>query len=136
MNGQTAAVLSHSATCSANVTATSPAGTYASSCSGAAAPNYTVHYVPGVVTVGQATITVLASGGTQTYGDIVPPDDHPCPTASFRNGDTAAVLSQPAVCTAGVSPDDEGRPGRTRTTRRAAAPSPPTMPLPTTTAPS
>jgi len=103
VNGQNASVLSAAATCSANVTATSPAGTYASTCSGAAAPNYAVHYVNGVVTVGKATLTVTASGGSQTYGDIVPP----AITASysgFLNGDGPSAISQPAVCTSGVGP--------------------------------
>lgn len=102
VNGQNSSVLTHLASCSANVSATTPAGTYASTCSGATAWNYTVHYVSGVVTVGKATLTVTASDGTQVYGDIVPATI----TASysgFVNGEDASVLSQPAVCTAGVT---------------------------------
>ena len=103
VNGQSATVLSHAASCSANVSATTGAGSYASTCSGASAPNYTVHYVNGVVTVNQATLTVTASGGSQTYGDIVPPAITPS-YSGFLNGDTASALSQPATCTSGVAP--------------------------------
>lgn len=43
-------------TCSTNATSSSPAGTYSSSCAGAADPNYTFSYVDGVVTVNEIAV--------------------------------------------------------------------------------
>ena len=45
---------------------------YASSCSGAADPNYTINYVAGSVTVSKAPLTITASNGSMTYGGTVP----------------------------------------------------------------
>jgi len=49
--------LSAPPSCSTTATAASPAGTYPSTCSGAADPNYTISYNPGTVTVNKATST-------------------------------------------------------------------------------
>jgi hypothetical protein len=43
--------------CSTTASPASPAGTYPSTCSGAADPNYTISYNPGTVTVNKATTT-------------------------------------------------------------------------------
>ena len=54
--------LSAPPSCSTTATSASPAGTYPSTCSGAADPNYTISYSPGTVTVKKATtITTLTS---------------------------------------------------------------------------
>jgi hypothetical protein len=55
VNGQNSSVLTAQPVCSTTATATSNVGTYASSCSGAAAANYVIGYAPGTVTVSQAT---------------------------------------------------------------------------------
>ena len=68
-------------TCVANVTSTSVVGSYTSSCSGGAGANYTLHYVTGVVTVGQATLTVTASGGAADPTVTPPPRRSRQPTA-------------------------------------------------------
>jgi hypothetical protein len=52
-----AANLSVQPTCVTTATSTSNVGTYPSSCSGAVATNYTITYVPGVVTVAAANTT-------------------------------------------------------------------------------
>ena len=49
--------LSAPPSCSTTATPASPAGTYPSTCSGAADPNYTISYNPGTVTVNKATTT-------------------------------------------------------------------------------
>jgi hypothetical protein len=59
-------------TCSTTATSSSPAGTYPSSCSGAADPNYTFSDVGGTVTVNKATATVTASNAAMTEGDTPP----------------------------------------------------------------
>lgn len=65
VNGDTAATaLTTSPTCQTTATSLSPIGTYPSWCSGAAAPNYTITYVPGTVTVTGAPPTAAGSGGS------------------------------------------------------------------------
>ena len=61
--GETAAVLGSPATCQANTTTTTPPGVYfnKSSCSGAAAQNYTFIYHLGKVTIGKAAVTLHTS---------------------------------------------------------------------------
>jgi hypothetical protein len=66
-NGEGPGVLSTPPACSTTATVTSPVGSYPSSCTGAAAHNYTITYAPGSVTVGPATLTVTVKG-SQTYG--------------------------------------------------------------------
>ncbi len=76
--------------------ASSPVGTYPSSCSGAVDPNYTITYVPGAVVVGSAALVITASSGSMTYGGSVPAIT---PSYSgFVNGDTAASLTTQPTC--------------------------------------
>jgi hypothetical protein len=80
-------------------------GPYPVTCSGAAAANYTFTYLPGSITVTQATVTVTASNGTMVYG-ATPPVITPI-YAGFANGDTAAVVTTAPACTTsatGASP--------------------------------
>lgn len=64
-------------TCSTNATSSSPAGTYSSTCAGAADPNYTFNYVDGVVTVNEVAavwepeVTGYAGYSTQTVATSV-----------------------------------------------------------------
>ncbi|MFB3814371.1 MAG: choice-of-anchor D domain-containing protein [Terriglobales bacterium] len=57
--GETSAVLSSQPVCSTTATSSSPVGSYLSSCAGAAAANYTISYVAGVVTVNKAGTTIV-----------------------------------------------------------------------------
>ena len=83
-------------TCSTTATITSPAGTYASSCTGAADPNYNpITYVPGVVHVTQAALGIFAPTGTMVYGGAVPPITY----SGFVPPDTAASLTSLPTCT-------------------------------------
>ena len=81
-NGDNASSLSSSPVCTTTATNSSHVvgSPYPSSCSGAAATNYTVDYVPGAVTVTPAPITIAVSGtqsngGTPSFGgaDSPPP---------------------------------------------------------------
>ena len=67
-NGEDPSVLGAGLGCTTTAGATSPVGTYTSSCSGDSDPNYAVSYVDGTVTVTPATATVTASSGSFTYG--------------------------------------------------------------------
>ncbi len=98
VNGDTAASLTTAPTCSTtDLTSSTVAGSpYASSCTGAVDPNYTITYSPGSVTVSRAPLTVTAFSGPMTYGGTVPTIT---PLYSgFENGETQAVLTTPAIC--------------------------------------
>ncbi|MGD0881340.1 MAG: MBG domain-containing protein [Acidimicrobiales bacterium] len=97
VNGDTAASLTDQAACTTTYSATSPVGSYDTNCSGASDPNYTINYLDGSVTVGQASLSVLASSASVTYGDPTPTIT---PTyTGFVAGDTAASLTAQPVCT-------------------------------------
>jgi hypothetical protein len=68
VNGDGPGSLTTAPSCSTTATSSSPAGTYAASCTGAADPDYAISYVPGQVTVGQApqaiSFTAPATGVT------------------------------------------------------------------------
>src|SRR5487761_2715884 len=67
------AALATAPTCSTTETSSSNVGSYVSSCSGAASPNYTISYVAGNVTVTPApAVTVSASSIPFTAGQAVP----------------------------------------------------------------
>ena len=60
------------ATCTTTATATSPAGTYPTSCSGAVNGSSTITYVNGTITIEPAQVEVTASGGAMVVGGSVP----------------------------------------------------------------
>ncbi|HEY4929644.1 MAG TPA: MBG domain-containing protein [Acidimicrobiales bacterium] len=96
VNGDTSLSLATPPVCSTTASTGSPAGTYATSCSSAADPNYTISYVSGAVVIGTADLLIVASPATMTYGDTTP-----AVTASYvglTNGDTAGSLSTAPTC--------------------------------------
>ncbi len=96
VNGDDAGSLTTAPTCSTTATATSPVGSYASTCSGAADPNYTISYVAGSVTSGPAPLSISASSGSMTYGGTAPTIT---PSYSgFVNGDDAGSLTTAPTC--------------------------------------
>ncbi len=99
VNGQGSSVLGGGVTCTTVATATSPVGSYASSCSGAADANYNISYVPGSVTVGPATLTVTANNVTKAFGAAVP--TLTATISGFVNGQTLATsgVTGQALCT-------------------------------------
>ena len=96
--GDTPSSLTVKPTCSTTATSsTAVSGSpYVSSCSGAVDPNYTIVYVNGSVTVGQAPLTITAGSPTMTYGSPVPAITPVY--AGFENGDTASSLTPPPTC--------------------------------------
>ena len=72
-NGDAAASLTAQPGCSTLATSSTPVGAYPSSCAGAADSNYTITYVPGSVSVVQATTTtaVVSSVNPATYMQMV-----------------------------------------------------------------
>ena len=75
------------ATCSTEATASSDAGSYASSCEGASDPNHSFTYVDGTVTVGAVPVVVTASSATSVYGSDAP--EIQATYSGLVNGDTA-----------------------------------------------
>ncbi len=123
VNGEGPAVLTAQPVCTANASPSPNAGTYPNrtSCSGAAAANYTFSYVKGTLTVGQAVLTVTASNATMTYGATPPAVT--ATITGFVNGEGPAVLTAQPVCTANASPSPNAGtyPNRTSCSGAAAA---------------
>ncbi len=93
VNGETEAVVTTPPTCSTTATATSDAGFFPSTCTGAVAPNYDINYVNGVVTVIPAlTAPVFTSAASATfvqgfYSEItVAASGSPAPTFAVTDG--------------------------------------------------
>jgi hypothetical protein len=97
VNGDTPASLTTPPTCVTTYTQGSPVGsTYPTSCSGASDHNYVITYVPGILTVVPAPLTITASSATVPYLASVPTIT---PSYSgFVNGDTPVSLSTPPTC--------------------------------------
>jgi hypothetical protein len=89
-NNDTAASLTTQATCTVAANNGS-AGSYATTCSGAASPNYTFTYVPGTFTINKAPLTATASDESMVFGSSVPAFD--ATLSGFVNGDTSSVVS-------------------------------------------
>jgi FtsP/CotA-like multicopper oxidase with cupredoxin domain len=105
--GQTSSVLAPAPTCSTTATSTSPVSppTIPSTCSGAAAPNYTFNYVPGAVTVIGAPLTITANNASRVYGTVFTFSGTAFTTSGLLNGDTVtsvALNSPGALATAAV----------------------------------
>jgi sugar lactone lactonase YvrE len=96
VNGDTPASLTTPPTCSTTATSHSPAGSYPSSCTGAADSNYTISYVNGTVVDSPAPLVITASSATMAYGGTVPTITPGY--SGFVNGDTPASLTTPPTC--------------------------------------
>ncbi|WP_419788738.1 MBG domain-containing protein [Mucilaginibacter sp. X4EP1] len=95
VNGDTQASLTTAPTLSTTATASSAAGTYPVTASGAADNNYTISYVPGTLTVSQAALTITANNQNSTYGSVIPALT--VTYSGFVNGDTQASLTTAAT---------------------------------------
>ncbi len=96
VNNDSASSLSTQPTCSTLATSSSPVGGYASTCNGAADPNYAISYGAGSVTVTPAPLQITALSVGVAYGSAVPTIT-PVPTG-FVNGDTLASLTTQPTC--------------------------------------
>lgn len=72
VNGDTPAVLTGALTCAANDTASSPVGTYLINCSGLSSTNYSITYVPGLLSITPAPLTISANNVARPYGQANP----------------------------------------------------------------
>ena len=89
LRGDTVASLDTRATCTVAPNS-GAAGSYATTCSGAADPSYGFAYVPGTLTITKAPLTVTANDQTRPYGGALPAFD--ARYAGLLNGDGAGVV--------------------------------------------
>ncbi|MCC9065454.1 MBG domain-containing protein [Flavobacterium piscisymbiosum] len=95
VNGDTEASLTTLPTITTTAVQSSPVGTYPITASGAINSNYTISYVPGVLTVTPANLAIAADDKTKIYGEANPPLT--LNYTGFVNGDTEASLLTPAI---------------------------------------
>jgi hypothetical protein len=107
-NGQTSSVLTTQPTCITAYTVTSNAGSSPStSCSGAAAANYSFTYTNGAVTINKAPLTVTANNASMAVGAALP--TFTASYSGFQNGQSASVLSgSPSLTTTATSSSPAG----------------------------
>jgi len=107
VNGDNAGSLTTAPTIITTATASSPAGTYAVTVSGVVDDNYTISYVPGILTIGKANLTITADNKSIAHGAAIP-----TLTASysgFVNGDNVGSLTTaPTLSTAATSASPAG----------------------------
>lgn len=101
VNGDAAAVLTSAPTCTTTAAIGDSVGTYATNCTGAAAANYHLAYVPGTLTITPAPLSITASSASIIYGSA-PPAIFPI-FSGFVGGDGLASLTTQPVCTTTAS---------------------------------
>ena len=97
VNGDTPASLTGSAVFTTPAETSSPVGTYPVAASGLTSPNYTISFVPGLLTVTQATVTVVPVAQAKVFGQADPAFTFGY--TGFLNGDTPASIDTPPTCT-------------------------------------
>ena len=91
VNGQSQTILTATPTCSTTYQPTSSVSAgAATSCTGAAAANYSFSYIPGTITVERKGVVVTASSPTVSYGSA-PPAVTPS-YDGFMNGENSSVV--------------------------------------------
>lgn len=98
INGDTSAVLTSQPTCTTTYTSTTDVTAGATTtCSGAAAANYTFIYVSTPVTINKAAVVITASSTSVEYGSAIPTIT---PSYSgFKNSDGAGAIDTAPTCT-------------------------------------
>ncbi len=107
VNGDNATSLTVQPSVTVPANASSPAGSYTITPSGASDPNYTISYVNGTFTITPAALTITANNASMTYGGPVP--SLSASYSGFVNGDNSASLTtQPTVSTTATSASPAG----------------------------
>jgi predicted hotdog family 3-hydroxylacyl-ACP dehydratase len=107
VNGDGASSLTTAPTINTTATPSSPVGTYPITASGAVAPNYTITYTAGTMTVQRAALTVIANSESMNYGGPVPALT--VSYSGFVNGDNASSLTtKPTLTTTATSSSASG----------------------------
>ena len=107
VNGDDTSSLTTAPTLSTTATTASPVGSYPITASGAINPNYAITYVPGTLSVGQATLTITANNANRPYGST-----NPALSAAYSgwvNGDdTSSLTTAPTLSTTATSASPAG----------------------------
>jgi len=90
VSGENSSLLTGTLSLSTTANANSPAGTYSITPSGQSAPNYTIQYVTGTLTVTPAPLSVAANNATRPYGTSNP--QFTATFTGFVNGQNTNVL--------------------------------------------
>jgi hypothetical protein len=105
VNGDNASSLNPQPMVTTTATATSPAGTYPITPHGGNSPNYTLTYVNGTLTVGQAVLTITANPAGSVYGaPLVAPGSLTVSYSGFVNGDGPGSLTVKPTVTNAATP--------------------------------
>jgi hypothetical protein len=105
VNGDNASSLTPQPTATTTATATSPAGTYPITPHGGSSSNYTLSYVNGTLTIGQAVLTITANPAGSVYGaPQVPAGSLTVSYSGFVNGDGPGSLTVKPTVTNTASP--------------------------------
>lgn len=102
INGDGPSVLSGALSCASNSNAASSVGAYTITCSGLTSNSYSIVFVPGVLTITPAPLTIAANNATRLYGA-----NNPAFIVSytgFVSGDTPAALSGALSCSSTATP--------------------------------
>ena len=100
VNGDNASDLTTQPSLTVPASSSSPAGSYPITTSGAVDPNYTFIYVPGVLAVGKALLTISVNPAGSMYGaPLVPNSSLTVIYSGFVNGDGPSSLSQQPTIT-------------------------------------
>jgi MBG domain (YGX type)/FG-GAP-like repeat len=106
VNGDTAASLAVAPRCTSIASSKPAVGTYTTSCSSAAAANYSIAYVAGRLAVGPAPLTVTANSPSRLFGASNP--GLTVTISGFVNGDSGAAINGAASCTTAAAPYSPG----------------------------
>ncbi|HEY3319245.1 MAG TPA: MBG domain-containing protein, partial [Planctomycetota bacterium] len=93
VNGDDASKLTAQPTLSTTATASSDAGSYPITVSGASSPNYTISYVNGTLTIQAVALTITADDKIKAYGAALP--KFTASYSGFVNNDDASKLTTP-----------------------------------------
>src|SRR5258708_21430187 len=109
VNGEGSGIVTMAPTCSTTADSKSSVGTYDITCSVAVAPNYTITYVKGKLTVNPAVLTITANDQTKAYGTNLTLGSTAFTTSGLVNSDTVASVTlssagAAATATVGGSP--------------------------------
>jgi MBG domain (YGX type) len=107
VNGDNSTSLTVQPSVNVPANASSPAGSYTITPSGAQDPNYTISYTNGMFSITPVALTITANSAGMTYGGTVPTLSATC--SGFVNGDGSSSLStQPTVSTTATSSSPAG----------------------------
>jgi hypothetical protein len=107
ITGEDESIITNNGTYSTSATASSAVGTYSVTQSGVVAPNYTLQYTPGTLTVTKAPLTMAPRDKTMTYGDQLPIFDAVY-TGLKNNESKPAWTTEPTIATTATATSNAG----------------------------